>query len=179
MAGVSYLFTHIHAWHQISVKPEITSDFALQEVPSGSYGLVHFLGEGCGCSKIIANHLVKRGRISGVTEEVWLVGNSQELAPIFKDSDFVVKIFKVEPKENPPINAVPAFGVYDHKKTFHYMGAYVEGPVRPNSDFQDVSIYRSLKAERSVASLSVTGCVVAEKYKKLLDPFGIKYGAMK
>lgn len=177
MAGVSYLLTHMHAWHQLGIKSELSqTSFTLPSVPAGAYGMVHFLGEGCGCSKIIAEYLAKRGKLSGVPEEIWLVGEMKEVAQTLRDKGLIVRSFKVEKDQAPPINAVPAFGVYDHQKKFHYMGAYTDGPVRPHSVFKDLETLKSIKHHRTVASLDVMGCAVSKQYQKLLDPFGIKYG---
>ena len=175
MIGVSYLLTHMHSWHQISIKSELKQS-AFKLPPTQSFGLVHFLGEGCGCSKIIAEYLVKRGKLSGIPEEIWLVGDMKETATLLKNAGLVVKTFTTSETEAPPINAVPAFGVFDHNHKFHYMGAYTEGPVRPHSAFKDLEMLKSIQHQRKVASIDVQGCVVSKQYQKLLDPFGIKYG---
>ena len=175
IVGVSYLLTHMHAWHQIGIKSElIQSEFKLPTTTT--YGIVHFLGEGCGCSKIIADYLVKRGKLADIPEEIWLVGEMKETANLLKEAGLVVKTFQVEKTQAPPINAVPAFGVFDKNQKFHYMGAYTEGPVRPHSTFKDLEILKSIQHQRKVASIDVQGCVVSKQYQKLLDPFGIKYG---
>lgn len=168
----------MHAWHSLTIKSQVAQDFVLPEVASGKFGIVHFLGEGCGCSKIIAEHLARRGKIPGVKEEVWLLGNMKEVSSLLEKAGLTVKLFQVSKESNPPINAVPAFGVYDHNKKFHYMGAYTDGPVRPHSEFKDLVVLKSIQSNRKVASMNVNGCVVSKQYQKLLDPFGIKYGAI-
>lgn len=167
---------HMHAWHQVGVKAELTqSEFKLSPVKQGEFGVVHFLGEGCGCSKIIAEYLIKR-KAQQSPEAVWLVGGMEEYREQLVSAGFTVNSFKVSKTDAPPINAVPAFGVYDHNQKFHYMGAYTDGPVRPYSEFKDQEFMSSIKHQRKVASLDVKGCMVSKQYQKLLDPFGIKYG---
>ena len=178
MAAISYLFTHIHAWHQVKVKTEIGAQFfKLKNVSPTTFGLVHFLGEGCGCSKFIADYLIRRKPLPDVVESVWLIGEMLHLKEQLELAGFEVKELRFNDyKKSPAINIVPAYGVYDAQQTFHYLGAYTEGPVRPHSVFNDLSTIKELGHKRKVASLAVSGCVVSKEFQKLLDPFGLKYG---
>lgn len=169
VAGLSYTGAYLHGNHFVEFKNQKMKDFNIE---TNQWGMIHILGQGCGCSEIIGEYLIKRGPIKNHQERVYIIGEHHELAQNLKKSGFQVK--KIDEFEN-RIEGVPMLIVHNDKGKSLYSGAYTKGVVTPISKILDLNIFKSIKENKPTKDLLVAGCAVSKELQSKLDPLGLKY----
>lgn len=141
----------------------------------GCWRVAHLLAAGCACSRGVAEHLLTRGPIAGVDEQVVFAGASPELESRLIKAGFRVRAMSTEQfAEQLGIVAAPQLIIVSPQGYVRYAGGYT--PVRdPRSGYQDVSIWRRLAAGQDVPALPAYGCAIGKRLQRRLDPLGLKY----
>lgn len=137
--------------------------------------LLHFLYAKCKCSRRIFDHLLARGALAGVAEQVVLVDGDAELAARLRAAGFGVS--EANPRELEQrygVSAAPLLVVAGQADTPAYVGGYTTR--KQGLDVEDVRIARDVARGVPTALLPLFGCAVSEQLQRLLDPLGLKYG---
>lgn len=145
--------------------------------------VTHVLGTGCKCSDVIRNHLIARGSLKGVSENiVYLVDNKNTDATESYIAQFKEKGFQVNLKDQESfsefeskVTGVPFMMVSGANKSILYAGGYGSHKILEGQEIQDQKIIEQLIANKEVHTLPIFGCATSLKYQSLLDPFSIKY----
>lgn len=173
----SVILSYFHGWHLISFKSPDNLTITLP-LTDKTLGAVHYLGEGCSCSEHIADYLVKRKSSDQAKEYVILIGDMKKHIEPLKNAGFQVlekNVFEVN-KDN--LSSVPFLAFYDNQQRVQYAGGYTTDAITPFANFQDLKILKNLVKSQKTKSLPIKGCSVSTKFKKLLDPMGLKYGSV-
>ena len=182
VGGITLIVGYIHSWHLVDLKPqsEITLSFN-KMIPdvSDEFGVIHFLTPLCSCSEQIFKHLVERGPLKEEKEVVILVDDSQGVfqRPL-EEKGYSTKLIstdKLSEEFKSAIQGVPLLVIYEKNKKVRYAGGYYEKAITPFTKIDIKKFTDSLHEGREIASLPIIGCAVSEEYKKILDPFGLKY----
>lgn len=137
--------------------------------PAGQWALLHVLSSECGCSRRVRHHLLRRGPIPGVHEEVVLVGDNGEEAGPLRARGFATEV--VRPQQlwlRYHVEAAPLLVIRDAAGLVRYAGGYTErkqGPV-----IHDVDLLAELRAGRDPRPLPALGCAVSESLRRAVDP---------
>ena len=173
----SVVLSYFHGWHLISFKSPENLTISLP-LTDKKIGAVHYLGEGCSCSEHIADYLVKRKSSDMAKEYVVLIGDMKKhIEPLIQAGFQVLEknLFEVN-KDN--LSSVPFLAFYDDQYRVQYAGGYTTDAITPFANFQDLDILNDLIKSHKIKSLPIKGCSVSAKFKKLLDPIGLKYGSV-
>ena len=173
----SVILSYFHGWHLISFNSPDNLTITLP-LTDKKLGAVHYLGEGCSCSQHIADYLVKRRASNKAHEYVVLIGDMKKHIEPLKQAGFEVlekNVFEVN-KDN--LSSVPFLAFYDAQQRVQYAGGYTTDAITPFANFQDLNILNDLIKSYKTKSLPIKGCSVSAKFKKLLDPMGLKYGSV-
>ncbi len=140
-----------------------------------SWLLVHVLSEECGCSQRVMTHLLARGRIAGVSEEIVLV-DGPEATPEHRVSD------KLEYAGFPLRHAdadellrryhlvgVPVLIITNPAGRVVYRGGY------GSAYDQDAVLLQAAQQGRTPPEYPVIGCAVGARIQRQVDPFRWKY----
>lgn len=147
-------------------------------IPNKKWNLVHYLGGKCGCSKTIADYLIKRKSLNSDSEQevVILLDEMADKESQLIASGFKVFKYKAE-KLKGSVDGVPLLVIYDQGSAVQYAGGYASTMINSTTEPQDLKKLNEMKLNQSAGVLPVLGCAVADDYKKLLDPLGLKYGS--
>ena len=169
----------LHASHYVNFDSKINVSEVSQLAGAAKQArVVHILGEGCGCSKIVGNHLLSRGPRSGLQELVIVIGRMPQFEIQLKEKGFVVSSEPLEQfrVEHPMVLGVPMFLVQLSDQSIRYSGGYADRMVAPGVKIHDEKIIDGVLAGGTEKELPTLGCHISKKYQSLLDPIGIKYG---
>jgi len=179
---ISLVVGYIHSWHIIDLKPNKNLSLAFNEmIPevTEEFGVIHFLTPLCSCSEQIFKHLIERGPLNKEKEVVILINDAKEIfATSLKERGFQVNLISTDKLSEDFKNAVqgvPLLVIYEGEKKVRYAGGYYEKAITPFTKIDIEKFTNSLRSGRDIASLPIVGCAVSEEYKKILDPFGLKY----
>ena len=89
---LGYLGIYFHAGHKVEMSAEKAKDIPIQF--KKTWGMVHILGEGCGCSEIVAEHLIKRGPLNDAAETIFLIGKMNEFEAKLKNVGYKISSVK-------------------------------------------------------------------------------------
>ncbi|MAX65782.1 MAG: hypothetical protein QF441_00305 [Bacteriovoracaceae bacterium] len=170
--SIFYLIANMHGFHLISFKNSETEKNIKLEPIQEQWGLVHILAEGCGCSEIIADYLLKRKPQKNLHEQVLLLGETQKYATKLNKSGYKVKISQ---ELNGYIDGVPMLLIHNKAGEIKYSGGYAKTMVTPITKIQDLKILKQIQSHISTEKLAVMGCAVSKKLQKEIDPLGLKY----
>ena len=182
----SYGVTLMHSWHYSDLSPKQTLKFnELKFIgEEQKFGVVHFLTPLCSCSKEIYKHLIGKGPLTSslYAERVVLIDDfKEEFSKPLRDKGFEVYLIESEKAKNifdGEIRGVPLIAIYDRELKARYVGGYTGKSITPFSKIDYRSFLTKVENKEKLESLPVIGCAVSKEYKKLLDPFGLKYGVV-
>ena len=145
---------------------------------TNNFGVLHIIGEGCNCSQLVGEYLMKRGPEKQYYEEVILIGNFKKLAKQLKEKGFAVKQTPLEDLiyKKIDLSGVPFFMLYDQKGVVQLISGYSNQLINPfTTQFKDKELVSAFFKEKKDKPLPIFGCAVSKEYQKLLDPLGLKY----
>lgn len=177
---VSYGVTLMHSWHYADLSPE--KSVALPDDLSAKKGVLHFITPLCSCSKEIYKHLISKGPLEGskYNEKVIVVDDKKnEFSTSLRTAGYEVE--KVDSAEmmkryGSDIRGVPLLVIYNDEKVPLYVGGYTNKSITPFTEINYRSFLTKIENKEKIEKLPVIGCAVSDEYKKMLDPFGLKYG---
>jgi hypothetical protein len=136
---------------------------------------IHVLSSQCGCSELVAEHLIARRAQAGLEEHIWVVDG-----PAAWEARLSAAGFKVSPHTgeslaaNTGIEGVPWL-LFQRGKFVGYSGGYSVQPPRPGSAFEDLAIWRTLETGGTPKRLPAYGCATSRLLKAARDPLAVKY----
>jgi len=165
------------SYHQPFVQP---SDGVLSLAGPGDgihWRAVHLLSGSCGCSQVVMKHLLKRGPLSEVAEQVIVVDGAEaylpggaELIRALKTRGFAVSHLSTrDVPAQAGLRGVPLLVYARPDGRPAYVGGY------GMSADGDQAIYRQVRAGGKPRPLPVLGCAVGAVLRHTVDPFGLKY----
>lgn len=161
--------------HYIAFNPIDMSSLA-QFSDSKKWTVQHVIGEGCGCSETIFNYLKNRGPQQNYTESVTIIGNSKNWAESLAQVGFQVQLVSEKEISDTEIHGVPFLSIFNEQRRPLYQGGYGSHFIKKAEDIQDLEIVKSLQGTgKTIANFPIFGCATSSKYKKILDPFNLKY----
>ncbi len=182
----SYGVTLMHSWHysDLSPKEELSFTHIKFSDETQKAGVIHFLTPLCSCSKEIFKHLVKKGPLDKkiYLEKVVLIDDlNEEFAKPLIEKGFDVHLIESEKAKHifdGEIRGVPLLTIYGRDLKTQYVGGYSDKSITPFTEINYRSFLEKIEKNLEIKSLPVIGCAVSKEYKKLLDPFGLKYGVV-
>lgn len=143
---------------------------------SKKWTVQHVIGEGCGCSETIFNYLKSRGPQKNYNESVAIIGNQQNWVEPLEKVGFQVQLVSEKEISNTEIQGVPFLSIFNEQRRPLYQGGYGSHFIKKAQDIQDLEIVKSLQGTgKTIANFPIFGCATSSKYKKILDPFNLKY----
>jgi translation initiation factor 2 beta subunit (eIF-2beta)/eIF-5 len=137
-----------------------------------SWGMVHILGEGCGCSEIIAEHLIKRKALPNTHEKVYFIGSFPQYEQKLKAAGFSVE---EKPEVKKYLEGLPMLIVHNPKGEVKYSGGYAHKIITPITKLLDQEIYTKVKNNTATEKLLIAGCAVSKQIQNQIDPLGLVY----
>ena len=164
------------SYHQPFVQP---SDALLVLAGPGDgthWRAVHLLSGSCGCSQVVMKHLLKRGKLSEVAEQVIIVDGAETYLP---DSEALMRTLQTrgfavshlsirDVPAQAGLRGVPLLMYASPDDRPEYVGGY-----GMNSD-KDEEIYRKVRAGGTPRPLPLLGCAVGAALRSSVDPFRFK-----
>ncbi len=169
-AGISYAISFMHGMHKVEFQNDISTVKFNSLQFKEDYAIVHLLTEECGCSQIIAEYLIQRGKIDDVKEFVYFIGQSKEYK-----QDLEAKGFIIEEIENQFIQGVPMLSIFSKDGELKYSGGYSQSIITPITKIQDKKILSQIKKNISSEKFVVQGCATSKSIIGQIDPLRIKY----
>jgi hypothetical protein len=140
--------------------------------------LVHVLYAECACSRRIFAHLTRRRALPDAAETVLLVDGDDAVRSALGSAGYrVVDVTPDELETRYGVSAAPLLVVALEDDTPQYVGGYTER--KQGLEVEDTRIVARLERGDSPAFLPLFGCAVSERLQRLLDPMGLKYGALR
>jgi hypothetical protein len=140
--------------------------------------LLHVLYAECACSRRIFTHLTQRRALPAADETVLLVDGSDALQAQLRQAGYrVVEVTPEELESRYGVSAAPLLVIALKGDTPQYVGGYTER--KQGLEVEDLRILARLERGESPAFLPLFGCAVSERLQRLLDPMGLKYGALR
>jgi hypothetical protein len=172
--GLSYTLTKMHSWHVVSFKQQSLQDQlnSFFKNKNAQKGVFHILASDCGCSQIIAEHLIKRGTKAELPETIIMLGEFEEHEEKLKARGFNVKH---DTEFDSFISGVPLLVVHDENRNVLYQGGYAKKIVTPVTPILEQEIIKNALNHIKQKKYPVMGCATSEKIQKVLDPLNLKY----
>ena len=167
-------------WHysDFSQKKSL-SDYLFQK--TDKWKIVHFLGGECQCSQYLVEYLVKRGPAKDFHEQIVVFDDVKKFEQPLVNAGYNVKVLEYEKvsSENKP-DGIPLLVIASPSGNVEYEGGYAKTMLNPFTKIRDIEIAEKYKYGnkdnlREIASLPAYGCYMSKKYRKWLDPAGLKY----
>jgi hypothetical protein len=138
-----------------------------------AWRMIHVLSTACGCSRRVAEHIIKRGPLPGVREQVLLLNNHYDdvFAERIAARGLHVKTVSEDVLAQHNLRAVPLFVLVSPDGQTHYVGGYGRTYDRDTDIWQQAS--RGVKPR----PLTVYGCAVSRSIQRQIDPFQWKYAS--
>lgn len=184
VGGLSFAVGSMHAWHyaDFSVSKKGFDISSIVEKTEG-FGVIHFLTPKCSCSNVIFDHLLSRGPLKEAKESVVVIDDeSKNLQEKLQRRGFRASVFsssELIEKFSEDIKGVPLLVIYDKDQRIHYVGGYSQNSITPLTSIDIPHFLKKVSRKKELISLPVRGCAVSMKYKKILDPLGLKYDGVK
>jgi hypothetical protein len=140
----------------------------------GSWQAIHLLSTTCSCSRGVAEHLIARGPMPHLKEQIVLAGNDHALVRRLTLAGFAVR--SVDPEtiaDRYHVAGAPWLVFVSPQGELRYQGGYT--PAHARNDYQDQQLWADVSSGRSVEPLPVLGCALGKRLQHTLDPLGIKY----
>jgi hypothetical protein len=146
-------------------------------VDGGGWRMLHVVSGSCGCSQKVMRHLLERGPMPGVQEEVvvvdggepYLDGSAGLMAGLAQAGFAVSHLAAAEVPADAGLHGVPLLVVAKPGRSVVYVGGYGAG------GDQDGAIVRALRADQKATPLAVVGCAVGARVRREADPLHLKY----
>lgn len=176
----TFAATTMTSWHSVAL-PAHSGSAARGTSHAGSWHLTHFLSADCACSRDVARHLVKRGRLqtAAATEEVVFVASSDiseqnRMREELNGAGFLSTIITTETAASADgVEGVPTLRIEAPDGTMRFNGGYRDRTAKPE-DYLDLVILSSLMHSRPVPRPRVYGCATSARLRTLLDPWSLR-----
>ena len=140
----------------------------------GSWQAIHLLSTTCSCSRGVAEHLIARGPMPHLKEQIVLAGIDGTLAQRLLQAGFPVRTLDPEIIANRyHVAGAPWLVFVSPAGDVRYQGGYT--PAHARNDYQDEQVWAHLASGASVAPLPVLGCALGKRLQHTLDPLNLKY----
>lgn len=178
MLSLVVFLSFLSAWHKTDFSTPQTNVNKQYETLS-QWRLIHLLGGECKCSEYITDYLVSRKPQANVLEKIVIFDDLKMFAPRLKRAGYEVEVqdYSQMKIEDAPVG-IPLLLVVSPAGRVVYEGGYSDQMINPTTEFQDLNKLKDATNNREVASLPAYGCAISKKYKKWLDPMGLKYGSI-
>lgn len=140
----------------------------------GQWQAIHLLSTTCACSRGVAEHLIARGPMADVNEQIVLAGSDPFLAHRLTVAGFPVR--SIDPEtvaEHYHVAGAPWLVFVSPAGDVRYQGGYT--PAHARNDYQDQHVWAAVSNGRRVEPLPVLGCALGKRLQRSLDPLGLKY----
>lgn len=140
----------------------------------GSWQAIHLLSTTCSCSRGVAEHLIARGPMPNLKEQIVLAGNDDVLARRLRLAGFPVRSMNPEIiADRYHVAGAPWLMFVSPQGDLRYQGGYT--PAHARNDYHDQQVWADLSSGRAVEPLPVLGCALGKRLQRTLDPLRIKY----
>ena len=176
LLGSSLLFG---VWHYSDFSQARTIS-SLQFTKEPNWQIIHFLGGECKCSEFLTEYLVERGPSHEFSEKIIIFDDLSDKKSFYKKlkkKGFNVQKLDYDKTsiENKP-EGIPLLVIATPDGRVKYEGGYSNQMLNPFSKIKDLELAKShMNDEKDIKSLPAYGCYMSKKYKKWLDPVGLKY----
>ena len=134
----------------------------------GAWRMTHVLSAKCGCSKRVAEALMRRGASGDVEETVALVDDQDGLGARLRTSGFTVTEAKTPGlRETYGVESVPMLIIHRPDGSVGYQGAYA--PRRTMAP-EDQSLLAAVRKGEAPEPYPLFGCAVSRELKREMDP---------
>ncbi len=160
-------------------QPEFQESVASEAEPrstKNSWSLTHILAVNCPCSQRIADHLLSRGVVPNVIEDVWILGSKPDLAGEFDLRGFHVST--VDPDQlaaRTGIQGGPWLLIRDPLGKLVYSGGYAARPLNDPADARDLELLDRVRNGEHPVAWPAFGCAASHSWQRKIDPLGFKY----
>ena len=171
LLGTTFIFSKMHGLHFASFEnKEVNKHMPL--VTEQDWGIVHILADGCGCSDLVAEHLIKRGPAGDADEKVLLLGDTEQYTKKLQNKGFQI----INSKEvKGYIEGVPMLIIHNKNGDIKYSGGYANKMITPITPILDMKLFQQVKQQTVQKNFVVRGCAVSRRIQQELDPLGLKY----
>lgn len=165
------------AWHTVDLTPP--EHVALRGHGDSKWRMTHYLAGDCACSRAVGRHLVARGPIAWVNEEILLLGRGDtsaenQLLNELKHGGFHPKVIAAEAAASlHGVEGVPLLEISAPDGAIHYRGGYREQNAPPG-EYLDAAILTKLIASEPVPATRVYGCATSRRLRTRLDPLSLR-----
>jgi hypothetical protein len=176
-AAVILIGAALMSYHQPFRTPS-NAVLALVKQPDGQrWRALHVLSGSCGCSQKVMLHLLQRGPIAGISEQIlvvdgeedYLPGSHMLLARLDHEGFAVTHVAAKDIPQTAGLYGVPLLVLASPGNKIAYMGGY-----GARGD-QDGNILQQIRFGKTPEVLAVRGCAVGERLRRKADPFHLKY----
>ena len=163
------------------------SDFAkarsvssLKFSQDNNWQIIHFIGGECKCSEFLTEYLEKRGPSDEFSEKIVIFDDLEDKKSFYqrlskKGFNVYKRDYDKTSNENKP-EGIPLLVIASPEGDVKYEGGYSDKMLNPFSKIKDLELAKSHKNnEKDIKTLPAYGCYLSKKYKKWLDPVGLKY----
>lgn len=173
--AVLYFVAELGVQHSISFLPTRlgVSVSKATDVAEDELQVTHVLASGCKCSESVAKYLLQD--LHGVTHQkvVW-VGEKSPYEEALKKLGYQFEYFDKEQISREELQGVPTLLISKADQII-YAGGYSAQRIFKPEEVKFSEIYLALKEGRRPTEWPIFGCATAQKYRKVLDPWGFKY----
>lgn len=167
--------------HLVGLPAPLTTDTHLRdalarELPTGRWGVAHFMYRSCPCSRRTIAHLISDARPPNLDELVIVIDDHGSAGP---DDDALraagFRVHVITPatlSERYHVEAVPLLVVARPDHELSYVGGYNRHKQSPA--YEDLAIIRDLRDHAERASLPIFGCATSKRLASALDPLGLR-----
>jgi len=163
----------LSALHTLSFFPDTTLRSSI--TTSEKWTVTHVLGQGCKCSKIVYEYLLRRGPRADVLESVVVLGDMQEESTRLTQKGFYVEKKEARSLASEKAVGVPFLLITSGKGEALYAGGYASSMIKDNTPLLDLQILDSLRGGKSAQELPIFGCAISQRIQSLIDPLHFKY----
>lgn len=145
------------------------------EAAGEGFQVLHFLDAECGCSRIVARSLVRRGAEVDAAETVYWAGEDEGLESALREAGFAVRRVKREGLEEAfGVSGVPQLAVLEGDVAL-YAGGYAPRLPVLETDVRDRELIVDARAGTRRPAWPVFGCSTGVGERRTRDPLGWKY----
>tara|TARA_B100000749_G_scaffold280889_1_gene280117 strand:+ start:11018 stop:11623 length:606 start_codon:yes stop_codon:yes gene_type:complete len=173
-----FFLSVMHTIHNVGFDPpDVNLTQLASKAKPGQWSLVHILGEGCKCSRYVAESLIERGADNESYEHVIFIGHfSEKIVAEVKQKGFHVQ----QPTDEQvskmgEFAGTPTLIIFDDQKQVAYQGGYSHTLLSPANPPTDQQIYAQLKHGDTPTNHQIRGCAMSKKHQKNIDRFSLKY----
>lgn len=144
-------------------------------IPGNIWRAVHILSGACQCSEDVAHHLLQRGPLPDVKEEVLLAGSNEPLMARLRARGFqTLAVSGDDLAQRYGLAGAPRLLLMSPSGLVVYQGGYA-ADVGARTGYQDVSLLQQVRRGATPEPLPVFGCALTRQLQHLTDPLALKY----